>query len=130
MRSRLVWPAVCSAALLAGCGGHAVLRRTAPQPRISRAVAASLAQRADALASRLDAGDACAASSQATSLRTAALAALPQVPLRLRARLSQAVDALAARVPACPPPPRPQPHPKPEKHPENKHEHGNKHHEH
>ena len=133
MRSRLAWPAAFSAALLlAGCGGHAVSRRPAAPPKIPRSVAAALAGRADVLARRLDAGHACAAKAEAASLRRETAPALPRVPQRLRATLSQDVGALVARIPACAPPePAPAPaKPKPVKHHEDKHGHGKKHHEH
>jgi hypothetical protein len=89
-----------------------------------------LARRADVLARRLDAGDACAAKAEAASLRRETAAALPRVPQRLRATLSQDVDALVARIPACAPsePPRAPAKPKPVKHHEDKHGHGKKHH--
>ena len=84
------------------------------------------------LARRLDAGDACAAKAEAASLRRETAAVLPGVPRRLRATLSQDVDALVARIPACAPPePPPAPaKPKPVKHHEDKHGKGKKHHEH
>lgn len=142
MRSQLAWPAVFSLALvLAGCGGDAVSRTTAA-PRIPRTIAVSLAQRADALASRLAGGDACSARPQVVAFRQAALAALPRLPIRYRAKLSNAVDELASRVPACPPPapppappkqpatPSARPKPAPEKHQEHKDKHGKGHHEH
>jgi hypothetical protein len=124
MRSRLAWPAAFSLALsLAGCGGH-VASRPPASPKIPRTVAASLAAQADALASRLAGGNPCFARPQVVAFRQAALAALPSVPVRYRATLSQAVAQLASRVPACPPPPPPPaPTPKPEKH----HEHGHGH---
>jgi hypothetical protein len=131
MRSRLAWPAAFSAALLlAGCGGHAVSRPPAAAPKIPRSLAAELARRADVLARRLGAGDACAAKAEAASLRRETAAALPRVPQRLRATLSQDVDALVARIPACAPsePPRAPAKPKPVKHHEDKHGHGKKHH--
>jgi hypothetical protein len=132
MPSRLAWPAVSSAALvLAGCGGRAASPPPAP-PKIPRTVASSLSQQADALAAQLDGGRPCSARTQVVAFRQATLAALPRVPLRYRARLAQAVDALAARVPACPPPAPSQPHPKPkpekskgdEDHPEHHGHHG------
>jgi hypothetical protein len=127
MPSRHAWPAVSSAALvLAGCGGHAASPPPAP-PKIPRALASSLAQQADALAAQLAGGRPCAARTQVIAFRQATLAALPRVPLRYRARLAQAVDALAGRVPACPPPAPSPPHPKPK--PE-KHKGGRDHHEH
>jgi hypothetical protein len=131
MRSRLVWPAAFSAALvLADCGGHAVSRPPAP-PRIPRTVAASLARQADALASRLTDGNACSARPQVVAFRRAALVALPRVPTRYRATLSKAVDQLASRVPTCPPPaPPPPPKPKPAKPHEHKGKGGKGHHEH
>jgi hypothetical protein len=127
MRSLRAWPAASSAALvlaLAGCGGHAVSQRR--PPKIPRALAATLAERADALATRLGETNSCSARPQAVALQQAALDALPRVPVRYRATLTQAVDAIAARVPACPPPPPPAP--KGKKHNEHEHGHGKGHH--
>jgi hypothetical protein len=110
MRSRSAWLAGCSCAvLLAGCGGHEAAPPPKPPP-IPPAVAQQLAADADQVAAL----SGCRAHDAAAKLQSDTIAAISRVPARFREQLMSAANALAARVPACPPP---------QKH-ENRHEHG------
>jgi hypothetical protein len=105
------WLAGCScAAMLAGCGGHAAAPPPKP-PRIPPAVAQLLAADADAVTGL----SGCSAHDAAAKLQSDTVNAISRVPARYREQLMSAANDLAARIPACPPPPR--------KH-EDKHGHG------
>ena len=112
MRWRNAWLVASSAALLAGCGN----REAAPPPkpaRIPPAVAQQLAADADAVS----AVSGCSAHDAAAKLQRDTIAAISRVPARYREQLMGAANALAARVPACPPPPE-------KKHEDHGHGHG------
>jgi hypothetical protein len=91
--------------VLAGCGGGGQAERTTPQPRLPKAEARLLAARADRIASRLDAGDTCAALAQATALRSEVTAAINagRIPQAFLETLSSSVNGLVERVGACRP---------------------------
>jgi hypothetical protein len=82
--------------LAAGCGGE----EREPAPKLPSGLAESLAARSDAVASRLDAGDACAARTEADALQRAAIAAVNEqrVPAALQEELLGAATALAAAI--------------------------------
>ena len=99
--------AVVAAALcLAGCGSTA-RPHVAPQPKLPHAVAESLAQRSDAVAQALDAGDSCLALRLAQDLQQQSIGAVNagRVAAPLQEPLQSAVNQLAARIPACVTPP-------------------------
>jgi len=102
MRWPSAWLAGCScAALLAGCGGHTAAPPPKP-PRIPAAVAQELSADADAVAGL----SGCSAHDAATKFQTDTIKAISHVPARYREQLMSAANELAARVPACPPPPQ------------------------
>jgi hypothetical protein len=106
MRWRSGSLAACSlVVVVAGCGGGGQAERTTPQPRLPKAEARLLAARADRIASRLDAGDACAALAQATALRSEVTAAINagRIPQAFLETLSSSVNGLVERVGACRP---------------------------
>jgi hypothetical protein len=83
----------------AGCGGE----EEQAAPGLPRGLASALAERSDAVAAKLDAGDACGARADAEELREASLAAIDdgRVPPPYRRELAAAVTALAASL-TCP----------------------------
>ncbi len=85
---------------MAGCGGD----REQAAPPLPDRVAADLAERSDAVAAQLDAGDACGALASAQALQQRTIAAINdgRVPPRYQERLSAAVGELAASI-ACAP---------------------------
>jgi hypothetical protein len=100
--------ALLAALCLAGCGGGSD-HRTAPQPKLPRAVAAPLASQSDEVASTLDAGDSCAALERAQKLQQDTVAAINagRVPATFQEQLASTVGDLVSRI-QCVPPPKPQ----------------------
>jgi hypothetical protein len=98
---------LATAAVLAGCGGHA-RRAEAPPPKLPAALAEQLATRSDAVAARLDASDGCGALADARSLQQQAIAAINahQVPAAFQEDLLSTTNDLVARI-TCAPTPRP-----------------------
>ena len=91
------------AVLAAGCGGE----ERAPAPQLRGALAERLAARSDAVAARLDRGDACAARAEAEALQAATIAAVNErrVPQALQEELLGSVTALVESIECVPPPP-------------------------
>jgi type IV secretory pathway VirB10-like protein len=97
----------------------------AKPPHIRRLLAHSLAAQANAVAQALAQTDGCTALAHANELRDAVAQAVSanEIPVRLRAKLTAAVNDLPGRItcnPAPPPPP-------PEKTKPPKHDHGHGH---
>ena len=104
---------------LAGCGGAAKQPpKVAKPPHIQRLLAHSLAAQANAVAQALEQTDGCTALAHANALRDAVTQAVAahEIPVRLQAKLTAAVDELPSRITCNPAPP-----PSPEK---PKHDHG------
>lgn len=97
-RSALLLPLLLVAA---GCGGGEESASPLPAP-----VANELAARSDAVAERLEAGDACGARAEADALQAAAIDAVNdgRVPARYQEELVSSVGALATSVECVPPP--------------------------
>jgi hypothetical protein len=118
--------ALLVALALAGCGGATKQpRRVAKPPHIRRLLAHSLAAQANAVAQALAQTDGCTALAHANELRDAVAQAVSanEIPVRLRAKLTAAVNDLPGRITCNPaPPPRP-----PEKTKPPKHDHGHGH---
>lgn len=117
-------PALLIALALAGCGG-ATKRppAVAKPPHLPRALAHALAAQANAVAEALAQTDGCTALRNATDLEQAVTQAVAahQVPARLQATLTAAVEQLPGRITCNPaPPPEKHHHPKPPK----PHDHG------
>ena len=115
----------------AACGGSGGQATTTSTPKLPRTLAQGWAQRAEAVASAVGAGDGCRAQQLAGSLRDDVIAAQGRVPARLRTTLLSSVNRLADEI-TCTPPvqtvtraPKPKPHPKPPKH-DHGHGHGHK----
>jgi len=106
MRLLSVCLTACSALALAGCGGGE--QRAAP--KIDRATAQQLADKSDAIADSVDAGDLCGAAHQADELQADAQAAVDEgrVPAQLADELERNARALVNDL-NCPPPPPPPP---------------------
>jgi hypothetical protein len=90
---------------LAACGNgqkHVVT----PPPRLPRTVADALAQRSDAVAQALDAGDSCLALALARDLQQQSIGAVNsgRVAAALQEPLQGAVNQLAARIQCVAPP--------------------------
>ena len=104
--------ALACAAALAGCGGGEgePERRTEP-PRIPSALANELAERSDAVAEKIEAGDVCGAAHEADALedRVEALIASGDIPKRYQKELHSEAMWLRDEVncPQAPPPPAP-----------------------
>jgi hypothetical protein len=102
--------ALSCAAVLAGCGGGEAEpeRRTEP-PRIPSAVADELAERSEAVADKIEAGDVCGAAHEADALedRVEALIAAGDIPRRYQDELQSEAVWLRDRVncPEAAPPP-------------------------
>lgn len=90
------------AAVAAGCGGG----EPAPPPSLPAALVADLAARSDAVAQKLEAGDACGARAEAAALHADAIAAVNagRVPARYQEELVSSVAVLVASVECVPPP--------------------------
>jgi hypothetical protein len=116
--------AVAVALCLNGCGGA---RRAAPHPpTLPRPLATALAERSDAVADALAAGDSCRALTLARQLQRETIAAIDQghVGGPFLEDLTGAVNDLTGRVTCVPPPPTPAEN----EHGHKKHEkHGKKH---
>ena len=92
--------ALAVALFLAGCGSGGQRHVVAPQPKLPRPVAEGLAQRSDAVAQALDAGDSCLALVLARDLQQRSIGAVNagQVAASLQEPLQSAVNQLAARI--------------------------------
>ncbi len=95
----LVSSTACSALALAACGGES---QGKAEPTFSARVGSSLADEAERVASRLEAGDEDGARSATVKLDAAVERAITagQVPSALREPLREAVDDILASVPA------------------------------
>jgi hypothetical protein len=116
--------AVAVALSLTGCGG--TKRTAAHPPTLPRPLATALAERSDAVADALAAGDSCRALTLARQLQRETIAAINQrrVGGPFQENLAGAVNDLTARVTCVPP----SPPPAKKEHRHNKHEkHGKKH---
>lgn len=112
MRWRNAWLTVCSASVLAGCGGSDNTFTTTQQrttttsvPTIQSAVAEQLAGQSDEIARRLDAGDSCGAAHAADRLRNELTAAINagSIPALYLEDLSSSVNELQAQLTCNPP---------------------------
>jgi hypothetical protein len=92
------------AASLAGCGSGAE-PRTAPPPRLPRALAASLAAQSDRVAQAIEGGDGCQAASLARVLQSQTIAAINarRVPAAFQEPLTSSVTDLVSRIRCLPP---------------------------
>jgi hypothetical protein len=90
--------ALCVAFTLVACGGGS--QTTAEQPALPRAVASSLADKADEIASALENGDQCGAARLADELKDGVEAAVSgdQVPAALRDELERTATKLQNEV--------------------------------
>lgn len=95
--------AVACALLAAGCGSE----ERAAKPQLPGALAERLASRSDAVADRLDRGDACAARAEAEALQAETIAAVNErrVPQAFQEELLGSVTALVESIECVPPPP-------------------------
>jgi hypothetical protein len=102
--------ALACAAAIAGCGGDEAEpeRRTEP-PKIPSALADELAERSEAVAEKIEAGDVCGAAHEADALedRVEALIAAGEIPRRYQEELHSEAKWLRDKVncPEAPPPP-------------------------
>jgi hypothetical protein len=107
---RLRKPILLFAVALAasGCGGGERSAETTapPRPALPRNVAEDLADRSDAIADALDAGDVCTAAGRADELLDATITAINngQVPQEFQENLQARANELVNTV-NCPPPP-------------------------
>jgi hypothetical protein len=110
----------------AGCGGGkpAATTAAAPAPRLPGAVASDLRQRAESIAGALDAGNGCAAQTQAQQLVAAVTRAVNrrQIPPALLEPLTASANDLATRITCTPPKPRSQSQPESKQGPKLRHE--------
>ncbi|HEV3408483.1 MAG TPA: hypothetical protein VG079_07355 [Gaiellaceae bacterium] len=109
-RARAAALAAFAGLALAACGGgEPEPERRSEPPRIPSAVADELAERSDAVADKISAGDLCGAAHEADALedRAEELIAAGEIPRRYRAELRSEAVWLRDRV-NCPPPPPPQ----------------------
>jgi hypothetical protein len=95
---------VTAALCLAGCGGGGE-RHAAPQPKLPARVASELAQRSDAVAAALLAGDSCRALDEARALQQDTIAAVNdrRVPAPFQEPLLASVNDLLGRIVCVPP---------------------------
>ncbi|MHB1243499.1 MAG: hypothetical protein ACYC1P_08895 [Gaiellaceae bacterium] len=95
--------AVACALLAAGCGSE----ERAAKPQLPGALAERLASRSDAVADRLDRGDACAARAEAEALQAETIAAVNErrVPQAFQEELLGSVTALVESIECVPPAP-------------------------
>jgi hypothetical protein len=111
---------VCSALVLAACGGGdgEQAEQQVTGPPIDSVVAEGLAERSDRVASLLDEGDNCSAQREAGLLRTDLNAAIADktIPELYLEDLSSLVNEIQAGIPPCEPPPLPPPTPPTETH--------------
>jgi outer membrane murein-binding lipoprotein Lpp len=131
--------ALLAVLLLAGCGSEAKQQAAKP-PRLPRALAHTLASKADAVASALAAGDGCTARTRAAELQQQVISAVNahRVPRRYQEPLSNGVNDLVSQISCTPPPPvvhsappgRPGKPPGHEKHEKHGHGHGHGHKDH
>jgi hypothetical protein len=100
--------AVAVALCLAGCGSDPE-RRPTPEPTLPHSLAVVLAQRSEAIATALDAGDGCAALTLARELQQRTIAAINagRVDAALLEPLQGRVNELVDRI-ECVPQPAPQ----------------------
>lgn len=97
--SRVAAVLVAATLIAPACGGA---EGAAPaQPKLPRSLAESLAERSEAVAARLDAGDSCGAAEEAASLEEAALAAIEsgRVPTAFEDELAASVAELTDGIP-------------------------------
>jgi outer membrane murein-binding lipoprotein Lpp len=108
-RRRLLRLSMAASALvlLAGCGGNSANEQAAPAPKLSAALGAQLADKAELVAIRLKAGDEAGAKQLADDLRGAVEEAIlaGEIPRALRPELTSTVRDLVAsiQVPTGPP---------------------------
>jgi hypothetical protein len=106
-------PSLAAVLAAAGCGGGKPATTTAAvvPPRIPAAVASELRQRAESIAGALDAGDSCAAETQARQLVASVTTAVDrrQIPHPLLEPLTASANDLAARITCTPSEARPHP---------------------
>jgi hypothetical protein len=97
--------ALAAALGLTGCGGGEE-RRAAPPPRLPAPVASQLAERSDAVAAALNAGDSCRARDEALHLQQETIAAINarRVPAPFQEPLAASVNDLVSRIVCLPPP--------------------------
>jgi hypothetical protein len=93
----------CSALALASCGDDEkqVEQRTDTWPTIEQSLANRLADRSDAVAARLDSGDACGAAEEAAQLRAEVTAAIGSIPEVYIEDFSGLVNEIQAQIPPC-----------------------------
>jgi hypothetical protein len=93
----------CSALALASCSDDEkqVEQRTDTWPTIEQSLANRLADRSDAVAARLDSGDACGAAEEAAQLRAEVTAAIGSIPEVYIEDFSGLVNEIQAQIPPC-----------------------------
>lgn len=112
MRLRTVLLTACSTLALASCGGETQQQAertttTAAGPSIPADVAQQLAARSDKVAAHLDAGDHCAARTEALKLRAEVTKHVDEIPQLYLEDLSGLVNEIEVQIPVCaqvPPP--------------------------
>lgn len=106
LRKPILLVAVALAASGCGGGGRSAETTAPPRPTLPRNVADDLADRSDAIADALDAGDVCTAAGRADELLDATITAINngQVPQEFQENLQARANELVNTV-NCPPPP-------------------------
>jgi len=96
--------ALAAALCLTGCGGGDE-REPPPRPKLSAALASSLAERSDAVAAALDAGNSCRAVEEAERLRDESIASVNsgRIPTPFQEPLLGRVNELVERIECVPP---------------------------